>query len=217
MISLDDFDRGTIHKIGPLRLAEISGSGGVFLDIGGGLRILQDRGDRYDRESVKRVGSILQATHYMILDPVTTYRPHVTGDIHDLPFADDSIGAIWCSSVLEHVQDPQRAAREIYRVLRKGGGCFVHVPFLFRYHPAPGYYNDYWRFTEDGVRYLLREFEQVKVVPLGLRFETLGHLLPGPLGSTGRYLGRVIDSALPARFNAQLGSFTKGFSCICIK
>ena len=65
-------------------------------------------------EYIKRVD-------YKILDKVADYSPDIVGDIHELPLEDNSVDAILCSAVLEHVEEPQRAVKEMYRVLKKGG------------------------------------------------------------------------------------------------
>lgn len=41
-----------------------------------------------------------------------------TGDLYDLPFPDDAFDTVLCSEVLEHLDDPERAARELGRVAR---------------------------------------------------------------------------------------------------
>jgi len=56
---------------------------------------------------------------------------------------------------LEHVENPIKAAREMYRALKPNGYCFVYVPFLYYYHAEKGYYGDFWRFTEDSTKYML--------------------------------------------------------------
>ena len=42
-------------------------------------------------------------------------------DIRDLPFPDDSFDVVFTSAVLEHLGDPDRALREIHRVVKPGG------------------------------------------------------------------------------------------------
>jgi len=58
-----------------------------------------------------------------------------------------------CEQVLEHVVDPLTAVDTLRRMCRPGGCVFVGTPFLVRLHDHPG---DYWRFTPDGMRILLR-------------------------------------------------------------
>ena len=67
---------------------------------------------------------------------------------------------IFCTEVLEHTLQPFDAARELWRLLRPGGRLLLSSPFNFRIHgPLP----DCWRFTEHGLRALLREFDEVEI------------------------------------------------------
>jgi len=67
---------------------------------------------------------------------------------------------IACTEVLEHVLDPFAAVREIRRLLKPGGYAFITTPFNFRIHgPLP----DCWRFTEHGLRALLKDFTIVSL------------------------------------------------------
>lgn len=46
---------------------------------------------------------------------------YATGDVHALPFPDDSFDVVHAHQVLQHVGDPVRALREMRRVCRPGG------------------------------------------------------------------------------------------------
>lgn len=72
----------------------------------------------------------------------------VVGDAHHLPFANDSLDAILCETVLEHVPDPTKVIAEAHRVLRPGGRFFFIVPFLFPFHGHP---NDFQRWSQEGL------------------------------------------------------------------
>lgn len=50
------------------------------------------------------------------------------GDAHELPFPDASADAVTCLEMLEHVFDPVRVLREIFRVLKPGGYAVLLVP-----------------------------------------------------------------------------------------
>ncbi|HJL19831.1 MAG TPA: class I SAM-dependent methyltransferase [Sandaracinaceae bacterium LLY-WYZ-13_1] len=52
----------------------------------------------------------------------------VRGSAYHLPFADGAFDAVLALDVLEHLDDDQRAAREIARVLAPGGVAVVAVP-----------------------------------------------------------------------------------------
>jgi SAM-dependent methyltransferase len=53
-----------------------------------------------------------------------TYR---TGDVLNLPFADDAFDIVFSNGVLHHTRDWQRGVRETVRVLRPGGLGWVYV------------------------------------------------------------------------------------------
>ena len=149
----------------------------TVIDIGGGLRIRRDRGSRYDPDR-NWAELLAEKTDYKILDPVSTFKPDIVGDIHALPFEDNSEEAIICMSVLEHVEDPRKAVGELYRVLKPGGQCFVYVPFLFYYHSEEGYYKDYWRFTHDTIALLFKNFSTIEVEPVRGPLATWLHISP---------------------------------------
>lgn len=149
------------------------------IDIGGGLRISQHRGNRYD-QSRKWILPLLEKVKYQILDPISKYNPDIIGDVHKLPFEDNSQEAIICLAVLEHVENPFQAVNEIYRTLKTGGYSLIYVPFLFYYHADEGYYRDYWRFTKDGIDLLFKDF--LKVEKMAVRGAITTWIKLSPLG-----------------------------------
>jgi SAM-dependent methyltransferase len=87
----------------------------------------------------------------------------VEGDIQALPFASGGVDGVVCIEVLEHVPHPQAAVDEIHRVLQNGGRLLLTTPFMVGYHGNPGEYGDFYRYTDDGLRHLLRRFRRVEV------------------------------------------------------
>ncbi|OGY90843.1 MAG: hypothetical protein A3H70_03880 [Candidatus Komeilibacteria bacterium RIFCSPLOWO2_02_FULL_48_11] len=149
----------------------------TVIDIGGGLRVDGSKNNRLDPKN-KWLEPYIAKVDYKVLDKVADYKPDIVGDIHTLPFADNSIDAFICVAVLEHVEEPQQAVKEMYRALKPGGYCYIYVPFLYYYHPMEGYYKDFYRFTRDGVKYLTRDFKSVEMQNVRGALSTLANLFP---------------------------------------
>lgn len=103
----------------------------------------------------------------------------VVGDIHAIPLPDDSVDAIICASVLEHVRDPLRAMAELKRILKPGGSIFLYVPSIYPYHARKGAYPDVWRFFDDTMQILFEGFAQVEIAKRGGYFLALSYFVPG--------------------------------------
>lgn len=52
----------------------------------------------------------------------------VVGDMHKMPFKNNSFDKAVCSEVLEHLKDDRVALAEIYRILKPGGSLMISVP-----------------------------------------------------------------------------------------
>ena len=89
-------------------------------------------------------------------------NPDVVDDICESGLESDSIDAIVMASVIEHVQRPFDAAREIDRILKPGGSALFIIPFMFPIHDRP---HDYFRFTEYGVRHLFAHMDIADMRP----------------------------------------------------
>ncbi|MBY0450998.1 MAG: class I SAM-dependent methyltransferase [Cyanobacteria bacterium] len=88
------------------------------------------------------------------------YTPYshleIVGDAQQLPFVDNSLDAIVCESMLEHVANPTQVIAEMQRVLKPGGKIYVLMPFMFQFHAAP---HDYTRFTHMGLLHQFKGFD----------------------------------------------------------
>lgn len=159
------------------RITRILTENKTVIDIGGGLRVAKDKNNRYDKRR-EWARPLLERITYRVLDPVPDYNPDIVGDIHDLPFEDDSVDALLCIAVLEHVENPITAMQEMYRVLKPGGQLFIYVPFLYYYHAEEGYYGDYWRFTKDTLKLLSADFSHSEIVSVRGALETWVKISP---------------------------------------
>ena len=77
-------------------------------------------------------------------------------DIHSIPFADDTFGAVWSQAVFEHVANPFNAAAELVRVTRPGGLVMTEVAFMQPLHAVPYHF---FNMTTWGVQELFRSCE----------------------------------------------------------
>lgn len=149
----------------------------LIVDIGGGLRVDSTRANRQEDKNAW-LDEYLNKVEYKILDRVPDYNPDIVGDVQSLPFADASVDAVICIAVLEHVEEPQKAMKEIYRVLKPGGYCYVYVPFLYYFHPMSGYYKDFYRFTSEGLEYMMRDFKELEIQNVRGALSTVFNLFP---------------------------------------
>jgi SAM-dependent methyltransferase len=79
----------------------------------------------------------------------------LVGDATRMPLADDAFDAVVSLNTLEHIDDPARAAAEMFRVLRPGGTVFIHTAFMQPLHADP---THYYNATEQGVRRWFQAF-----------------------------------------------------------
>lgn len=139
------------------------------LDVGGGERF---------QKWLKEYEYLFANSNYQTFDYDSKSVADIIGDIHKIPIETGTIDAIICHSVLEHVWDPIRAVEELYRILRPGGKIFVHVPSIYPYHARKGHYPDYWRFFDDTLILLFKDFSRVELVKRGGYFKALFFFVP---------------------------------------
>jgi SAM-dependent methyltransferase len=89
-------------------------------------------------------------------------------DVRAMPqLKDGSYDCVFCSGVLEHVGNLGDAFAEITRILKAGGILLLGIPFRQAIHMPP---HDYWRFTEHGIRHMLRDsYGILELVPIDAR------------------------------------------------
>lgn len=158
--------------------------------------------------------------------------PYRTTDVlalnERLPFADATFDGVLSLAVLEHVRDPFASAREISRVLKRGGRVMAVVPFL---QPLHAYPNHFYNMTPEGLLNLFpanMEVVEQKVPASGLPIWALTWILRSwsealpeaarssfqamrvadLLGEGSEYLTRDFVAALPAEKNVELASTT---------
>ena len=176
----------------------------IILDVGGATPFQKD---------LKPYKDWFKHCDYKTLDINASYHPDIIGNIEAIPVEDGSVDGVICKAVLEHVQNPFKACVEIYRILQPGGKAFFWVPFIYPYHASHGFYGDYWRYTEEGIRHLLKDFSKVEVIRSKHYFETLVDIGPFPtlIKKILYPVGRLLDRMIPIQQQAS------GFYVFAIK
>ena len=75
----------------------------------------------------------------------------LVGRAEELPVGDASFDVVLCNQLLEHCDDPARVARELRRVVARGGVVLASTHGVAPYHPNP---SDLWRWTHTGLERL---------------------------------------------------------------
>ncbi len=124
------------------------------------------------------------AAEYVGLDVPGNPDADVHGFVEDMPLENASFDLVLCIQVLEHVEDPAAAVRELHRVTKPGGRVLASTHGVMVYHPNP---NDYWRWTHTGLGRLFAtngDWSSLDVTPgagsasgLGLLLARFIHLL----------------------------------------
>jgi SAM-dependent methyltransferase len=97
------------------------------------------------------------------------------GTAYNIPAEDGEFDCALCTAVLEHLEEPEMAIRECYRVLKEGGTAIYSVPFIWHLHEEP---RDFYRFSKYGLKYLFEKvgFEIIEIKALSGFWVTFGQL-----------------------------------------
>lgn len=152
------------------------GAGISILDVGCGDRPYQPLLDQY-------IGQ------YVGFDVEGSSHVDVVGSAEELPFEDATFDCVICTQVLQYVNSPALAVREMHRVLRTDGMLLLSthgVSFVDRRGV------DRWRWTHHGLKTLLNRagtWQEVEVLPAGGVFCAASYLVGGQAESAAHRLG----------------------------
>lgn len=150
-----------------------------------------------------------KAQEYVAFDMMPGKNIDIVGDALNLPFENFSFDTVVSTQTLEHVKRPWIMVKEIHRVLKKGGICFLTAPFMAPYHADP---HDYFRYTGEGIRSLFEDenFEIIECSNYGKLFSVISEFIRFSLFNP--YQKRKRGSWKITRFIAKLAEFFDRFS-----
>jgi len=143
-------------------------------------------------------------TKYLRLDIDKSSEPDICCDLHDIDWEADYFDTVIITEVLEHLYDPQKAIDNIHRVLKPNGVCILSTRFMFPYHPDP---KDYYRFTQDSLSYLFRNFRRAEIHHHGNRVQVMWQTIN--IGKVNAFLN--VLNPLFARIMSKNTNFPSGF------
>jgi len=120
---------------------------------------------------------IPEGVHYIGLDhPGTQHdssKVSIFGSAFNLPFQQASFDSVFCTGVLEHLEEPEVAIREAFRILVPKGRAIYTVPLFWHLHEEP---RDFYRYTNHILRYLFTKagFKIERIEPLSGFWITFG-------------------------------------------
>lgn len=131
-------------------------AGGVLLDIGCG------------EKPYRQLAASAVSAHIGLDHLGTIHRQleiDVYGTAYHVPLRDGAVDTVLMTAVLEHLEQPLDAIREVHRVLRPEGHLILVAPLFWHLHEEP---RDFYRYTSHGLKHLLSAsgLEIVELTPL---------------------------------------------------
>lgn len=116
-------------------------------------------GNDDDREGGHYRDYFPRASSYTTSEPFREFNCDLLLDVRNMPeIKDETYDGIYCSGVLEHVDDFHAGLNEMTRILKPGGFLMLGLPFRQQIHMEP---YDFWRFTEHGIRFMLKDAYEI--------------------------------------------------------
>lgn len=101
------------------------------------------------------------------------YKPDIFADAVKIPLKSASVDTVLMLMLLEHLPTPEKALKEVHRLLKSKGVCILSTVQSYPLHDAP---YDYYRYTEYGLAYLAKQagFTKIRSINQGSFWEFFG-------------------------------------------
>jgi len=147
---------------------------------------IRERAEKYFSGKMIEIGCGDKSKQYLIGEFVEEHigldheeTPHdksnidLFGTAYNIPQPDESFDCILSTAVLEHLEDPQEALIEAFRILKPGGYAIYTAPLFWHLHEEP---RDFFRFTKFALNYLFTTagFDIIEIKPLSGFWNTFG-------------------------------------------
>lgn len=121
-------------------------------------------------------------------------------NLHEIKLPAESVGTVLLLDTIEHVEFPRKALNEIYRILKPDGILIIssHMNYAIHSHPF-----DYWRFTPEAFRSLLKLFNFSIVESVGIKKNPHTVVGIGFKGSISKKSLKILNKELKLWKNSQ--------------
>jgi len=115
-------------------------------------------------------------------------RIDVAATAYAIPVKEASFDTVLLTAVLEHLEEPETALTEMFRILKPGGTLILSVPLFWHLHEEP---RDFYRYTKYGLSYLLTKagFKTLQLKSLSGFWVTFGAEFVSYLSKTMSHFG----------------------------
>ena len=123
------------------------------------------------------------------------------GKVEELPYIDGAFDVVFCTDVLEHVENLLTAATELIRVVNPGGTLIVRVPYredlsLYLQDDYPYRLAHLRNFDECSLRLLFERQLGLTTTKIDLDYSTVPNLLRLPIPRGKTLLTRMVSAAV---------------------
>lgn len=107
---------------------------------------------------------------------------HLIDSTGNFPLQNETFDYVLCTQVFEHVNNFEKSASEIVRVLKPGGKLIFNSPYLYPFHGMP---HDYFRYTTSALESIFKDLTAERI---------------GFLGGYGSSLGTIVNNFWDYKF-----------------